>query len=191
VVRESRPNRSELRVVQGAIGPGHLRPEVFEVPFEDPAARALRDAMTAEMRLRHWDRFTRRGMGVPGMEVTADQALWTGVARHVDGLPVGHVVLREPLDGRPNAVEVKRMYVAPSHRGAGVANALLDAVDQAASRLGSREVVLQTGDRQPEAVRLYERAGYHPIPVFSPYEVLTHSRCFAKTLPVVRPAGGR
>ena len=30
------------------------------VAFDDPAAQALREAMTAEMRLRYWDRFIAR-----------------------------------------------------------------------------------------------------------------------------------
>jgi hypothetical protein len=41
-----------------------------------------------------------------------------------------------------------------------------------------------TGDRQPDAVRLYEREGYTPIPIFPPYEELPFSRCFEKVLPL-------
>jgi hypothetical protein len=42
--------------------------------------------------------------------------------------------------------------------------------------------VLQTGDRQPEAVRVYETAGYERIPPLPAYRDLTYSRCFAKRL---------
>jgi GNAT superfamily N-acetyltransferase len=163
---------------------------VRDVDFEDPAAVALREAMSAEMRLRYWNRLAVSTTPLPGMIATADEVLWTGVAEDADGFPVGHVALRGAwLPGELDTVELKRMYVVPSHRGAGVASALLAAVDEAALRLGARRIVLQTGDRQPDAVRLYERSGYGSVPIFPPYESLAHSRCFAKRLPVVRRVG--
>ncbi|WP_255359407.1 hypothetical protein [Frondihabitans sp. PAMC 28766] len=43
--------------------------------------------------------------------------------------------------------------------------------------------MLQTGDRQPDAVRLYERFGYTPIPVYEPYvEAIPFSLCYEKRL---------
>jgi GNAT superfamily N-acetyltransferase len=164
------------------------------VDFEAPAAVALREAMSAEMRLRYWHRFV-AGQGLPpGMEVTADEVLWTGVALEDDAFPVGHVSLRPCTRGgyvSPETVELKRMYVVPSHRGAGVAGALLRATEAAAGGLGATRIVLQTGDRQPDAVRLYRAAGFRPVPVFPPYEALSHSRCFAKDVAVIgdRPRG--
>jgi GNAT superfamily N-acetyltransferase len=82
----------------------------------------------------------------------------------------------------PPAVELKRMYVLPSHRGTGVAGSLVRAVDHAAADLGAGQVVLQTGDRQPDAVRLYERHGYQRVPLFEPYLDLSYSICCAKSL---------
>jgi hypothetical protein len=43
-------------------------------------------------------------------------------------------------------------------------------------------MVLETGTGQPEAVRLYEREGYHPIPQFGDYIGESTSLCFAKAL---------
>jgi GNAT superfamily N-acetyltransferase len=104
--------------------------------------------------------------------------VYTGVAITVERRPVGHVALR-----RTGAdLELKRMYVAPRYRGVGVGKALLDAAEAAASRLGGRRVILQTGDRQPDAIRLYERAGYVRIPVFPPYEEVAFSHCLGKEL---------
>ena len=46
-----------------------------------------------------------------------------------------------------------------------------------------RRLILQTGDRQPEAVGLYEALGYTPIPIYDPYaETMPFSLCFEKTL---------
>ncbi|MGH9115633.1 MAG: GNAT family N-acetyltransferase [Acidimicrobiales bacterium] len=59
--------------------------------------------------------------------------------------------------------EVKRMYVVPSFRGAGVGALLLGALEGVARDLGMTRVRLDTGPRQGAARRLYERSGYHSI----------------------------
>jgi GNAT superfamily N-acetyltransferase len=59
--------------------------------------------------------------------------------------------------------EIKRMYVVPDRRGSGVAQALLAALEDEARRLGHATVRLDTGDRQPGARRLYEKAGFQEI----------------------------
>ncbi|MFC4529195.1 GNAT family N-acetyltransferase [Sphaerisporangium dianthi] len=150
---------------------------VRPVPYDDPAAEALRQAMDAEMRLRYADRLADPGHLPTGMGVRAETVLHTGVAFDA-GLPVGHIALRRLGE----EVELKRMYVAPSHRGTGVARALLAAAEDAARALGAERIILQTGDRQPDAVRLYERAGYTRVPIFPPYESLDYSLCFEKAL---------
>jgi len=52
--------------------------------------------------------------------------------------------------------EVKRMYVRKSARGAGVAQALLDHIEAVAREAGVELLRLETGVRQPAAIRLYE-----------------------------------
>ncbi|WP_336209401.1 GNAT family N-acetyltransferase [Nonomuraea sp. LPB2021202275-12-8] len=150
---------------------------VLALPYHDPAAEALRAAMEEEMRWRYTDRLTDPGHLPSGMAVQAGTVLYTGVA--FDGeLPVGHLILRR----LGQEVELKRMYVTPSHRGTGVARALLTAAEDAARGLGAQRIILQTGDRQPDAVRLYEREGYTRIPIFPPYESLQYSTCFEKVI---------
>jgi len=41
---------------------------------------------------------------------------------------------------------------------------------------------LESGNNQPEAVRLYESAGYQPIPFSSEYAGSPRPRCFEKGL---------
>jgi GNAT superfamily N-acetyltransferase len=84
------------------------------------------------------------------------------------------------LDER--SVEVKRMYVDASMRRRGVARALLAALEQSARERGFPVVLIETGDEQPEAVALYERAGYARIPPFGEYEGNEWSICFEKRL---------
>jgi putative acetyltransferase len=56
--------------------------------------------------------------------------------------------------------EIKRMYVDPSARGLGIGRKLLLAVEHAARDKGIEVLRLETGVSQPEALALYEKAGY-------------------------------
>ena len=112
------------------------------------------------------------------MAVSVETVAHTSVAFALGQLPVGHAALR----WLGADLELKRMYVAPSHRGTGVSVALLSAVEDAAAQLGAPRIVLQTGDRQPDAVRLYEKTGYRRIPIFAPYQAMPHSNCFQKII---------
>lgn len=78
------------------------------------------------------------------------------VARGAQGEALGcaAVVL---MDG---FAEIKRMFVSPRARGGGVGRRLLDHVERQAHAGGRRVLRLETGIHQPEALGLYERAGY-------------------------------
>jgi putative acetyltransferase len=78
--------------------------------------------------------------------------------------------------------ELKRMYVVPEARGRGLGRDVLEALETEARRLGYRAVVLETGDRQPEAMGLYESSGYERIPCYPPYSGRALSLCFEKVL---------
>ena len=47
------------------------------------------------------------------------------------------------------------MYTAPAARGRGVARAVLAAVERSAREQGRKRVVLECGDKQPEAIAMY------------------------------------
>jgi putative acetyltransferase len=80
------------------------------------------------------------------------------------------------------AVEVKRMYVRDSHRGHGFGRAMLVALEEIAARRGYRTIRLETGGSQPEAIALYESAGYRSIPCYGDHATDPRSRCFEKRL---------
>lgn len=80
--------------------------------------------------------------------------------------------------------ELKRMYVVPEARGRGLGRLLLVALEDEARRLGYDGIVLETGDRQPEALGLYESAGYERIPCYGVYATRALSRCYEKSLGV-------
>jgi GNAT superfamily N-acetyltransferase len=71
--------------------------------------------------------------------------------------PVGGVGLHCVGDG---VGEVRRLWVDPSWRGRGVGRALMVRLEGTALEFGLKDLVLATGDRQPEAVRLYRASGW-------------------------------
>lgn len=72
--------------------------------------------------------------------------------------------------------------MAPSFRGLGVAQRLLTAVEEAARGAGRQRIWLETGTAQPEAIALYEKAGYSLIPDFGHYKGYLSVRSFGRTL---------
>jgi GNAT superfamily N-acetyltransferase len=85
-----------------------------------------------------------------------------------------------PLEG--HVAEIKRMFVVLEWRGRGYSKAILKELERLARENGYTTVRLETGDRQPEAIGLYERSGYHRIPNFGIYVGDERSVCFEKQL---------
>jgi GNAT superfamily N-acetyltransferase len=148
------------------------------VPWDDPAGAGLREAQQAEISARY---------GVPDSEPgpkpsSADITVFL-VAFEVDDdgteRPVGCGGLRT-LD--PSHGEIKRMYVIPERRGTGVSTAVLTALEGEARGREWDRLVLETGDRQPDAMRFYERNGYTLIPNFGYYADSELSICYEKKL---------
>lgn len=82
----------------------------------------------------------------------------------------------------PDAMEVKRMYVLPSHRGKSIAQQILSALETWAKEMGMQKTVLETGQKQPEAIALYFKSGYQRIPNYGQYIGIENSWCFEKQL---------
>jgi len=93
-----------------------------------------------------------------------------------DGTPVacaGWRTIAHILEhtGLPEDVaELKRMYAVPEARGTGVARVLLAAVEESARSQGMRRIILETGTKQPEALRFYDRNGYDRIANYGYYK---------------------
>ena len=78
--------------------------------------------------------------------------------------------------------ELKRMYVRGEFRGRGFGKRLLEHLERLAVDRGVTTMRLETGTRQPEAVGLYEKAGYYRIPAFGDYWDDPVSLCYEKRL---------
>ena len=59
---------------------------------------------------------------------------------------------------------------------------MLAHLEETARAAGARAMVLETGMRQPEAIRLYASSGYVPVPGFGFYRDAPLSRCLARSL---------
>lgn len=80
------------------------------------------------------------------------------------------------------AMEVKRMYVSPENRGKGIATQVLMELENWAAELGYEKCILETGNRQPDAIALYKKNGYKIIPNYGQYTNVENSVCFEKRL---------
>ena len=113
--------------------------------------------------------------------------------------PTGRFVIVYDDEGEPIAcgairrrddevAEIKRMFVRRAARGRGLSRIVLHELEATAIRMGYRALVLETGSRQPEAIALYESAGYTTIPSFGFYKESPLSVCYRKELPRADPS---
>lgn len=101
------------------------------------------------------------------------------VVAYSGGIPVACGAIKEFA---PGTMEVKRMFTSDSHRGKGLATQVLAELENWALELGYSRCILETGKRLPDAVRLYQRNGYHQIPNYGQYVAMENSVCFEKKL---------
>jgi GNAT superfamily N-acetyltransferase len=151
--------------------------EIAREPYGSPVSRPLTDAQAEELRERYggW-----KGAGAePEPKLFEDPDGFFLVAR-LDGSPVGCAGICR-CEGERIA-ELRRMYVAPEARRAGVARALMTALEEKARELGYGTLRLETGPEQPEAVHLYETGGFAVIANFGPYTGQRRSICMEKPL---------
>ncbi|MET0480336.1 MAG: GNAT family N-acetyltransferase [Mycetocola sp.] len=106
-----------------------------------------------------------------------------GVAVYVARSEGGHAVgMAALVPWGETVTELKRMFVHPDARGAGVATRLLDRIEVDARAAGLRQIVLETGTLHTAAPALYARCGYEPIPQFGQYIGEKYSYCMARML---------
>ena len=101
------------------------------------------------------------------------------VIAYENGQPVGCGAIKEFA---PGIMEVKRMYTLPEHRGKQIASQVLSELESWAVELSCTKCVLETGKKQPEAIRMYERNGYKRIPNYGQYVGVENSICFEKNI---------
>ena len=98
---------------------------------------------------------------------------------YLDGQPIGCGAFKEYDQ---HTVEIKRMYVKPDFRGNRIGFYILKELELWATELHYPSIVLETGKKQPEAIRLYDKAGYTRIKNFGQYENVENSVCMSKDI---------
>jgi GNAT superfamily N-acetyltransferase len=157
--------------------------QIRRVPFDHPDAVKLNDEVQAEYHERYGDGGDATVLAPADFEPprglfliaydASDRPVATGGWRSQDKNDEGNE------DGD---AELKRMYVVPDMRGRGLARRILTALEEDARAAGRVRMVLETGDKQPEAIGLYMATGYEPCAKFGYYRCYEDSRCYAKTL---------
>jgi putative acetyltransferase len=141
------------------------------VGCDAPDFAALVAALDAELEERY--------PGLAEDESPSAPDLLVAVVAYSGDTPVGCGALR---DLEPGVGEIKRMFVLPHARRLGAARRMLEVIEARALALGYSAVRLGSGVRQPEALALYESAGYSRIPLFGEYDGADLCVCYEKAL---------
>lgn len=145
--------------------------KIARTTSRDPDFTALRDRLDAELRERYGDL---QDQYAPHNVFVCETVL----VGYVDGVPVACGCFK----AYEGAAELKRMYVVPEQRGARLGRAIVGELEAWARELGFREMVLETGNLQPEAITLYERCGYERTERYGVYVAMPTSICMRKPL---------
>jgi putative acetyltransferase len=158
-----------------------IAPEPLDAPESRRLLRALDDYLNGLYRPEA------NFLDLPADDVSDGRGTFV-VARR-NGVAVGCGAVRRLS---PTTAEVKRMFVDVAARGGGVGTLILAELEAWAVSAGASRLVLEAGDRQTDAIRLYARAGFRPIPCSGEYADAPLSRCYEKQLapdvPNVTPA---
>jgi putative acetyltransferase len=170
--RQQRKKSESVRFLAHTLG---VNVEISPEPIMSPDAQALIAALNEEL----------TGPYPPDnnffelLPESVDGERGIFVIARVDNAAVGCGAVRLLDDA---AAEIKRMYVPPEQRGRGVAGRLLEELEAWARERDVRRLVLETGDKQHEAIALYERAGFTAIPCWGEYAGSETSICYEKRL---------
>lgn len=81
-----------------------------------------------------------------------------------------------------NTAEIKRMFVKTGERNQGLASSILNELEVWAKEEGYSSAILETADKQQEAIAFYKKQGYQIIQNYGPYVGMETSVCFGKKL---------
>lgn len=107
------------------------------------------------------------------------EAIQYAIVAYDNEVPIGCGAIKPYTE---NCMEVKRMYVVANKRGQGIAATILQALETWAIESGCKTCILETGQKQPEAIALYTKANYKIIPNYGQYAMVENSICFEKKL---------
>jgi GNAT superfamily N-acetyltransferase len=138
--------------------------EIRRVRYDAMVAQALVAAAMSDLA----ERYEGDGDETPVTAADFEPPAGAFLVAYLGGEPVACAGWRS--HGESDTVaELKRMYTLPAARGRGVASRILAAVEESARSCGRTRIILETGSRQPEAIKLYQSSGYECIEHFGFY----------------------
>lgn len=96
-----------------------------------------------------------------------------------DDIPVGSASFKKYDD---ECAEVKRVFVKEEYRNKGIANELMELLENAAREQGYRYLILESGAPLVAAMALYRKIGYKVIQNYGQYRDMPDSICMKKKL---------
>lgn len=153
-----------------------MKPTIKSESLDAPVVTVLISALNAELDQRYPEAGANHFRLDPD-DVAPGRGVFLVAYAHGEAVGCGATRLNEP-----GTAEIKRMYVIPAYRGRGIAGYLLTALEEHARTLGALQLVLESGERQPESLAVYRRAGFKEIPRFGEYLDSELSLCMGKTL---------
>jgi GNAT superfamily N-acetyltransferase len=136
--------------------------EIREARYDEPEVRALVTLALGDLS----ERYGGSGDDTP---VTPEEFA-PPLGRFFVALDDGQMIGCAGWRSHGEDAELKRMFTIPAARGRGIARQLLATVEASARADGRKRVILETGSRQPEAIALYQSAGYQRIEDFGYYK---------------------
>jgi GNAT superfamily N-acetyltransferase len=101
------------------------------------------------------------------------------VLAYLNDKPVGCGAIKQYDD---TTMEIKRMFVPLEFRGQGIATLVLNELEKWSKEMNFKKCILETGEKQTVAIRLYHKNDYKIIPNYGQYAGVEYSICFEKLL---------
>ncbi|MEU5138137.1 GNAT family N-acetyltransferase [Streptomyces californicus] len=133
---------------------------ILTASYDTPAARGLTEALHREQAAIYGT--ADDPVATPPHEFRPPHGTFL-IATTPDGIPLACGGWRTAA---PGTAEIKRMYVAPTARGHGLGQQILNALEEDARRHHMTQAILETGVANHAALALYTRAGYAHIPPY-------------------------
>lgn len=156
---------------------------VVQVTGPGPQLEAVRELFREYAQSQGFDTcfqgFDQELTALPGVYAPPDGCL---LLAELGNLPAGCIAVRRLDSAR---CEMKRLYVRPVFRGAGLAGLLVEQAIQRARSIGYQEILLDTLPKMRRARTLYEALGFRPCAPYLP-EPTPGADCYA--LDLTRPA---
>lgn len=163
LARHPHPERllEAMDLIASALGRDRI--EIVVTDPEDPHAQAAMEAYYRDLSARLSKVFDpAKAARLDASDMRPPRG--TFLLAMADGLPAGCVGLKGTDKGY---AEIKRLWVAPSSRGLGLAKRLMQTAEKSAREAGITTLRLDTNSALPEASTLYRRTGWTEIERFN------------------------